>query len=568
MPSPDTRAKSAPEPSPRLTLCLAIDLKQSTTAGLKLSTRRLDRFNLALVNQLNPNLKTVGLDRVRIKFTGDGWLLMSNDPDYAAPLCCLAVIMSTNFQAEMSREAQIPVNQVPALRVAVCWARDLEVELPDGQIDFVGDSVRHAVRACQFCRDNEIIIDETVQRWVQHDFLTTRIDLDERLREFPMAKMEQDLALHTLAELRLESAAEIDAPVYFVNTLSAIGRSGEAEALADRIADQLQIEAEDPQSDTVELRERFNRLLASNLDYENASRILRDMQDAGLAPDRATFTALIVKAEEYKTKCIWLQRMKQKGLAPDLGTFNELIRTATDRAARKRWLAKMKREGVSPDVETLNTLIDRDPEYPKAAEWVKTMEAEGVRPDPGTYDLLIEKAGDIASGMRWIERMFKESIQPGMVSLLTLMSKEVGTVSADELLRWYLKLPYHPPEPMQRAIAAYRKRGDIDGAIRLALDYPYTEAAKKIMRAHPDQSIAYFQQVVEANPRHPNGAYALGIALLEFRRFAEAEPWLNRALELSSPGPRRDDLMRYLGRIMKAEEDQNISTTDNKVQMS
>ena len=66
------------EPTPRLTLCLAMDLKGSTASGLKLSTRKLDRFNLALVNQLSPYLRSVQLDHALVKFTGDGWLVMSD----------------------------------------------------------------------------------------------------------------------------------------------------------------------------------------------------------------------------------------------------------------------------------------------------------------------------------------------------------------------------------------------------------------------------------------------------------------------------------------------------------
>lgn len=52
MPNRDLARETSIETSPRLTLCLAMDLKASTQNGLKLSTRRLDRFTLALVNQL------------------------------------------------------------------------------------------------------------------------------------------------------------------------------------------------------------------------------------------------------------------------------------------------------------------------------------------------------------------------------------------------------------------------------------------------------------------------------------------------------------------------------------
>src|SRR6476659_2239404 len=147
------------DPSPRMTLCLAIDLKKSTAAGLLLTTKRLDRFNLALVRQFTPHLVAVGLEGALIKFTGDGWLVLSDDPEDAAPLCCLAIIMACRFREEMSEEVSLDGDAIPALRLSVCFGRDLSVELPNGQRDFVGDSVRHAVRACQLCHDNEILID-------------------------------------------------------------------------------------------------------------------------------------------------------------------------------------------------------------------------------------------------------------------------------------------------------------------------------------------------------------------------------------------------------------------------
>ncbi len=546
MPAAHSTGTPTSDPSPQLTLCLVMDLKRSTATGLKLSTRRLDKFNLALVNQLRPHLEAVGLTEVRMKFTGDGWLLMSNNPDDAAPLCCLAVIMATRFQADIARETGLHPDGVPALRLAVCWARDLEVELPDGQRDFVGDSVRHAVRASQFCGDNEILIDETVQRWIHHDFLTERIDLPARLGAMPDAKWEQDLALHAVRELRVECASEEDAPVYFVNTLTVIGRSGEAEELADRISDRLQSEAGEPDADVLELRDRFNQLLAGSVDYEAAGRILADMEGAGLPPDRETLRTLLLKSGSYATQCVWLQRMKQKGVLPDLATFNAVIRQAPDERTRRKWLAQMKREGIPPDTVTLNTLVAGAPDYASAAGWLARLEAEAVRPDTGSFDLLIQRCEDVTTGMRWIERMFAAGLQPPLVSYLTLFSKDLSGISADALLAWFLRQPYHPAVAMDRPMAAYRRMGRIDDALRLALDYPYTQAARRIMRGNPDRELDRFRQAVEIHPLHPNGAYALGIALLELERRREAEPWLRRAAEVAGPGPRRDEILRLV----------------------
>lgn len=534
------------EPSPRLTLCLAIDLKGSTATGMKLSTRRRDRFNLALVNQMHPYLEAVGLQHTLIKFTGDGWLVMSDDPDDAAPMCCLAMIMARNFQSDMSKEAALSFDKVPAIRLALCWARDLPVMLPDGQRDFVGDSARHAVRACQLCHDNEVLIDETVRRWISHDFMVRALDFAERLEENPGAKAEEELVLYVLEELKAESAAEADAPVHFMNTLSIIGRSGEAEALANRIADQLQNEAAGEETDKQELVARFNRLLAGNLEYGAASRILRDMRDAGVQPNADTFNSLIAKTEDPSTQWIWFQRMRQEGVEPNIKTFNILIEHAPDEAMIHKWLTRMKRANIRPDTVMLHMLIGRSKDYASALRWLEKMEKEGVHPNAATFDLLIEKANDVLQAKVWIDRMFEADIQPSLVTFLALFAKDIRTITADELLQWYLKLPYHPPEPMHRAIAAYRKAGMIEDALRLARDYPYTEAARSIFRKYPEQSLEYFHAIVEMNPDHPNGAYALGIALFELGRHSEAEPWLQSALELSAPGPRRAEVMKYL----------------------
>src|SRR6185436_18127051 len=122
-PNQPPKEKSAADPAPRLTLCLAMDLKASTSAGLALSSRKIDRFNLALVNHISPQLQAVQLEHAVVKFTGDGWLVMSDEQEDAPKLCCLAMIMSRSFQGDMHNETGIDTNSIPAMRLAVCWGR-------------------------------------------------------------------------------------------------------------------------------------------------------------------------------------------------------------------------------------------------------------------------------------------------------------------------------------------------------------------------------------------------------------------------------------------------------------
>lgn len=546
MPQPETRPARSHDPTPRLTLCLATDLRGSTTAGLQLTSKKLDRFNIALVDQIQPHLDAVGLDHAVIKFTGDGWLVMSDNQEHAAPLCCLAMILARCFSYEISREAGLTSDKVPALRLAVCWGRDLEVVLPGGQRDFVGNSVRRAVRAMQLCHDNEVLIDETVKAWVQQDFATTRLDLDERLNAYPNVKMEEELVLHRLIDLRAESASDADAPVYFINTLARIGRATEADELANRISDHLQRAAEGHDVGHEELLWRWNRLLASNVDYGTARSILADLENAGLHPDVATLNALIDKAQDYRTESKWLQAMIQAGVRPNVVTFNTLIDKAKDPARIEKWLERMQQEGIQPNVITLNTLVEKAEDHATAKAMVNRMLSSGVRPNAPTYETLIEKAPDFPTARAWIEEMMDNGFEPSIEAYISLFSTDLSEIPAEELLQWYLALPFHPTKPVQRAIASYRKKGKIADAMRLALDYPHIQTSLKLIREYPDHALGYFQSVVTEQGDHPNGCYALGLALRELGKTSEAEPWLHKALDLATPGPRREELARTL----------------------
>lgn len=545
MPQPTLKDK-APEPTPRLTLCLAMDLKGSTTSGLRLSTKKLDRFNLALVNHISPHLQAVQLEHAVVKFTGDGWLVMSDEQDDAAKLCCLALIMAGSFQRDMCTETGIPLENIPTMRLAICWGRDLPVTLHTGQRDFVGNSVRRAVRACQFCSDNEILIDETVKTWITHDFVTQRCNTDERTELVPDAKQEEELVLHILEELREESASDPDAPVCFVNTLAEIGRAVEAERLATTIADRLMIESSGAAADPTSLLSRWNALLASNLDYDTAREMLHDLRLAGLKPDVNTYNALIEKGTDARTQSKWLEQMVHEGIQPNATTFNALLRSSKDDATIDRRLNRMEAMRVAPDLSTLHAILERSGSYRSAYKWFDRLTTSGIQPDEAAYEMLVRKAETFTVARELIEQLIARGMQPSETTFIEAFSKNLEAVSAEVLLDWYLALPYHPTHPIKRAIAEYRRRGMIDDALRLSLDYPHTDTALKTIRQHPDKAIQYFRSVVEEDEKNANGAYALGMALLEIGEPTEAEQWLRRAYDLATPGTRKDELARYL----------------------
>ena len=160
----------------RLVYCLGIDLIESTMPGLRMTQVELDRFNRALVAQIEPHLQALRFEDLLVKFMGDGWMLMSPEVQDAERLCALATIMRGTFADEMQRRTGLPSTRIPQLRMAICTGRDIRVQLWHGSFDWVGDSARRTNRSAAFCYPDEILVDGAVHSLVMRDFLTSRID--------------------------------------------------------------------------------------------------------------------------------------------------------------------------------------------------------------------------------------------------------------------------------------------------------------------------------------------------------------------------------------------------------
>ncbi len=437
-----------------LVYCLCIDLIGSTSFMLGLTTPQQDRFNRSLVNQIRRHLKKLELTDCLVKFTGDGWLVMTDKrPTKVQALCCLATIMANKFQEEMSKKTGILVDKIPPLRLAICSGRDVCVELPPGNKDWVGDSARRATRASRWCKENEIVINDSVREITFHDFLITLIT--EKDHDKP-DKWEEDFIVHSLGELRLEAAEDSEAPECFVITLETIGKIEEAKKLGLKASERLEHKASKLGIDEIERQKilrNWNRLMASIPDYSSARKILSSIQATGLIPN----------------------------------------------------------------IFTYNTLIKKAPDYDEAKALVDTMREEGILPNDVTYN--------------------------------TLFIKDLSGTLADDILKWYFAQKYHPEQPIQAAIASYRKIYCLDQALRLALDYPHLQAARKLIREHEAEALSYFRTISDHDPQHPNAEYALGVALMELEQELEAEPHLKNALKLATAGPRKTVIKKWLRQI-------------------
>jgi tetratricopeptide (TPR) repeat protein len=516
----------------RLVYCLCMDLIGSTQAGLQLTTQRLDRFNAALIEQIQPHVDYLGLGDALIKFTGDGWLVMTEAPDSVPGLCCLAVIMANRFQEEMSQKTGIAVDHIPALRLTVCCGRDIRVELAGGGWDWAGDSARRATRASGYCYPNEILIDETVRLHVFRDFQLADAALEDRPPEYRPKRVEEPIPLHTLRGLKPSAGVESDAPECYVYTLRAVGRVQEAAALVSLAANHLAEEGTKRLTDQVDQQEelhRWNRLLHSAPLYHSALDVLRTAATEGIQPNVVTYSSLISISPDYDTASRWLETMKDEGIQPDVVTYSSLISISPDYDTASRWLETMKDEGIQPNVVTYSSLISISPDYDTASRWLETMKDEGIQPDVVTYN--------------------------------SVLSRDLSDAPAAKLLDWYLSQQYHPEEPIQAAIASYRKAGLIQEALLLALHYPHLQAARKVIRTNPDDALSFFESVCDSDPDDANGPYALGIALMELGREEEAQPHLARALVLARAGRRKAAIERCLSEIAAQHARESPSST-------
>ena len=293
----------------------------------------------------------------------------------------------------------------------------------------------------------------------------------------------------------------------------------------------------------------YNTLINKAPDYDAAKAWVDTMREEGIQPSVVTYDTLINRAPDYDAAKAWVDTMREEGIQPNVVTYDTLINKAPDYDAAKAWVDTMRGEGVQPDVVTYNTLINKAPDYDAAKAWVDTMRGEGIQPDVVTYNTLINKAPDYDAAKAWVDTMRGEGIQPDVVTYSTLFRKDLSGKPADEILEWYLAQKCHSEEPIQTAITAYRKIHRIDQALRLALDYPHLQAARKLIRKHEEEAFSYFRAISDHDPGHPNADYALGVALMELGRELEAQPHLRKALKLAKESPRKVVIKEWLRQI-------------------
>ena len=445
----EAKAQNQDRHDVKLVYCLCMDLIDSTKAGLEFSTARLDHFNISLVEQISPHLTELGLNDAMLKFTGDGWLLMTHEADKVPALCCMAIIMAKRFQLQMSKITGVDIKNVPPLRLAICSGRDIRVGLPDGHIDWVGDSARRAVRSSKFCVPNGILIDEPVRYHVLRDFKIEPADIKQSQNKNNSLKMEEDFTLYVLGELNPDVAAESIAPEYYVYTLGTIGRVEEASMAAKQVAKRLS-------SDVIKLKitekkalrrnwRRWHRLIASVPNYSSALMVLDSIRDSGLSPDITTYSMLVNKAPNYKAARELVNTMYEEKVKLNAVIYNALIEKSPDYNTAMDCFKNMSLEGIKPNTATYNALMEKSPDYNTAMDCFENMSSVGIKPNAVTYNAIMEKSPDYETAIRWLDTMRAAEVKPNIVTY-TILVKKAPTYNKAKSLVYKMRLDKIKPD--------------------------------------------------------------------------------------------------------------------------
>ena len=267
-----------------------------------------------------------------------------------------------------------------------------------------------------------------------------------------------------------------------------------------------------------------------------------------------TYSTLVSQAETYAESARLLGEMKGAGIAPNVVTYNTLVSQAETYAEAARLLEEMKAAGIAPDVVTYNTLVSKADSYAESARLLEEMTAAGIAPDVVTYTTLVSQAETYAEANRLLEEMKAAGIAPDVVTYTALFRKDIGEMSARDILDWYRRQEDHPLEPLNALIASLRKAQRIADALEVALEHPALSSARRLMRLHPKKAQEAFEAAKNSDPMHPTADFALGALYLGNGDSASARRCLQNALKAVHDPEQKETISTWLTDLERAGE--------------
>ncbi len=402
--------------------CLSIDMIKSTEAAIKRTIQEQNKFNKYLVKQIVPHIRKLSLDDAIIQFTGDGWLVMTSKERKIPAICCLATIMAHKFQEEMANYTGLSKKSISPLRIAIDSGIDMCVSLPDHSKHWVGDSARKSVRAAGCCRTNEVIVDYNVLRTVVRDFDFEAINLLDRKNEGLCKKMEEDLDIHTLKDIKPEIREDLEYPDWFIYTMYTIGRTEEAIRLSEHATDMFVDLAKRVNIDKKLLVKKWNHLIESIPDYNTSVRFANQIKESDLLPTTRTYNLLIDKSADYNTGRYWLREMEKNNNIPNAHTYNLLITKSSSYYNARSLLDELLEKHIKPNTSIYSNLISMAPSYQEGKELLNNMANNNIHPNLNIYYTILDKAPDYKEAKNITIEMEKQGIPPNIMTYSLLRS--------------------------------------------------------------------------------------------------------------------------------------------------
>ena len=345
---------------------------------------------------------------------------------------------------------------------------------------------------------------------------------------------------------------------------SEMAKNNTVEALRNmQIAEDIE---EDEESESRRKIELLRKELRESEEFAEANSLARSRSQAALA-------SICMSLQRFEEAAIWFERAisraeawesqplenYRRGLriainasAVRTGTFDEarvvlfgsaaagsadaysyaiLMAKAPDYTEARAVLGEMKTANIPPNAISFNTLMAKAPDYTEARAVLGEMKTANIPPDDFTsssaakHVVLLEQASELRT-------YFRKYAVAGTNFHRVIFTILARRLSALELLTWaYGDGKGAPVDAFDAAIALYRRRSQINEALRIISAFPYSEAASKVFRDNPERSKEYLVARYLADEEAHNASYALGFYYEVIGAPNEALNWYSIALD-------------------------------------
>ena len=558
------RGQEIGEKRPVTTLC--VDIIGSTLAGLKMTEVQYDQFLQGIVTQIDQYLGALRLEGAIIKFTGDGWLVMSSKPHATTSLVVLAKTLCSRFEDDIRELMTSPPATIPGLRAAICESEDMAVAVPIGEgredLDWVGDSARLASRSADYCKKNELLVDYTIKDRIRRTFDTEKVDLSAR--SDPKKKTEEEIELFAVQELKPGDIAGHRAEDILLKFLNWTGRLEQAKAIGADLVRKIKLEIPETPALTQQreissltpvgavtpiVEPRLKRLLSGVPPGQVRNDIMTLLRELGSPPDVYFFSKQIAIAPDYEDAVQWYEQMLAADIAPNEVTFNTLINRSGSHEDAVQWYEQMLAADIAPHEVTFSTLINRAGSYEDAVQWYEQMLAADIAPHEVTTICLANKVPNFEVARQLTDRLRRDGSFRGEGYYSAVFSKVDVKSDPAELLAWYFEQDYRHAKSLGPVIKKFTRAGYYEKAMEFVVRFPHLDASNRFMRIHQKEFLDRIDAFLKENTTVHDGLYALGIFHYNNGQNEEAQPILREALELATAEPRRKHINSMLESI-------------------